>query len=124
MNGDLREEVYLVQPEGFVQKGQVHLACKLKKAICGLKQAPRSWYIKIDTFFNQKVFVKRKSDPNIYVKKEKEGNVFLISLFVDDLVITGNACKLIVEIKNQLSQEFEMKDLGELHYCLGLEVWK
>ena len=68
--------------------------------------------------------MKRKSDPHIYVKKEKEGNVFLISLFVDDLVITSNACKLIVEIKKQLSQEFEMKDLGELHYCLGLEVWK
>ena len=68
--------------------------------------------------------MKRKSNPLIYVKKEKEENVFLISLYVDDLVITGNACKLIVEIKNQLSREFEMKDLGELHYCLGLEVWK
>ena len=68
--------------------------------------------------------MKRKSDPHIYVKKEKEENVFLISSYVDDLVMTGNACKLIVEIKNQLSQEFEMKDLGELHYCLGLEVWK
>jgi hypothetical protein len=43
---------------------------------------------------------------------------------VDDLIITGSACKLIEEIKSQLSQEFEMKDLGELHYCLGLEVWR
>ena len=68
--------------------------------------------------------MKRKSDPNIYVKKDKEGNVFLISLYVDDLIITGNACKLTVEIKNQLSREFEMKDLGKLNYCLGLEVWK
>jgi transposase InsO family protein len=124
LNGELKEEVYLEQPEGFVQKGQEHLVCKLKKAIYGLKQAPRSWYIKIDTFFNQKGFVKSQSDPNLYVKKDKEGNICLISLYVDDLIITGNACKLIAEIKNQLSQEFEMKDLGELHYCLGLEVWK
>ena len=124
LNGELKEEVYLVQPEGFVQKGQEHLVCKLKKAIYGLKHAPRSWYIKIDTFFNHEGFAKSKSDPNLYVKKDKEGNVCLISLYVDDLIITGNACKLIAEIKNQLSQEFEMKDLGELHYCLGLEVWK
>ena len=58
------------------------------------------------------------------MKKDQEGNTSLISLYVDDLIITGNACELITEIKNQLSQEFEMKDLGELHYCLGLEVWR
>ena len=52
LNGERKEEVYLGQPEGFVQEGQEHLACKLKKAIYGLKQAPRSWYINIDTFFN------------------------------------------------------------------------
>ena len=60
LNGELKEEVYLGQPEGFVQKGQEHLACKLKKAIYGLKQAPRSWYIKIDTFFNHKFFCEKK----------------------------------------------------------------
>jgi hypothetical protein len=68
--------------------------------------------------------VKRKNDPDLYVKKDEEGNVALISLYVDDLIITGSACKLIEEIKIQLSQEFEMKDLGKLHYCLGIEVWR
>ena len=68
--------------------------------------------------------MKSKSDPNLYVKKDKEGNVCLIYLYVDDLIITRNASKLIPEIKNQLSKEFKMKDLGELHYCLGLEGWK
>ena len=48
----------------------------------------------------------------------------MISLYVDDLIIIGNACKLIEEIKNQLSHVFEMKDLGELYCCLGLEVWR
>ena len=85
-------------------KGQEHLVCKLKKELYGLKQAPRSWYEKIDSFFL--------------------GYIVLISLYVDDLIITGNAAKLIDEIKEQLSQVFEMKDLGELHYCLGLEVWR
>ena len=95
LNGDLKEEVYLVQPEGFVQKGHEHIVCKLKKAIYGLKQAPRSWYIKIDTFFNQKGLVKSKNDPNLYMKKDKEGNICLISLYVDYLIIIGNACELI-----------------------------
>ena len=96
LNGDLKEEVYSVHPKGFVQKRQKHLVWKLKKAIYGLKQAPRSWYIKIDTFFNQKGLVKSKSDPNLYMKRDQEGNICLISLYVDDLIITGNACKLII----------------------------
>ena len=58
------------------------------------------------------------------MNKDKEGNICLISLYVDDPIITKNACKLITEIKNQLSQEYDIKYLGELHYCLGLEVWR
>jgi hypothetical protein len=122
--GLVKEDVYLVQPEGFVKQGQEHLVSRLRKALYGLKQALRSWYVKIDSFFYQKGFVKRKSDPNLYIKKYEDGNVALISLYVDDLIIIGNAHTLIDEIKSQLSQEFEMKDLCELHYCLGLEVWR
>ena len=82
LNGDLKEEVYLVQPKGFVQKGQEQLVCRLKKAIYGLKQAPRSWYIKIDTFFKQHVFFKSKNDSSLYIKSDKQGNICLISLYV------------------------------------------
>ena len=71
LNGELKEEVYLVQLEGFVKKGQEHLVCKLKKALYGLKQELRSCYVKIDSFFYQKSFMKRKSDPNMYVKKDE-----------------------------------------------------
>ena len=94
----------MVQPEGFVKHGQEHLVCRLRKALYGLKQAPRSWYVNIDTFFLNG-FVKSENDPNLYVKKDEEGNVSLISLYVDDLIITGSAHKLIEEIKVQLSQE-------------------
>jgi hypothetical protein len=124
LNGELKEEVYLTKPEGFVEKGQEHLVCKLKKALYGLKQAPRSWYEKIDSFFLQQGFMRRKSDPNLYTKFDEQGYIVLISLYVDDLIITGNAEKLIDEIKEKLSKVFEMKDLGELHYFLGLEVWR
>eukprot|EP00253_Pinus_taeda_P002861 PITA_02861 len=121
---ELKEESYLVQPEGFVKQGEEHLVCKLKKDLYGLKQAPRSWYVKIDSFFYEKGFMRNKNDPNLYIKEDEGKNVALISVYVDDLIITGNACKLIEEIKNQLSHVFEVKDLGELHYCLGLEVWR
>ena len=96
----------------------------MKKALYGLKQAPRSWYEKIDTFFFQQGFIKSKSDPNLYIKKDRNDQIALISLYVDDLIITGSATRMIEEIKIKLSQQFEMKDLGHLHYCLGLEVWR
>jgi len=64
------------------------------------------------------------NDPNLYIKSCQKGNVALISLYVDDLIITRNASQLIDKIKRQLSQVFEMKDLGELHYFLGLEIWR
>ena len=124
MNGDLKEEVYLVQPKGFINEGQEDLVCKLKKALYGLKEGPRSLYINIDSFFTQQGFVKRKNDPNMYVKKDEEGNVVLIFLYVDDLIIKGSASHLIEDIEIQLSQMFEMKYLGEIHYCLGLEIWR
>jgi hypothetical protein len=99
LNGELKEEVYLTQPEGFVEKGQEHLVCKLKKALYGLKQTPRSWYEKIDSFFLQQGFMRSKSDPNLYTKFDERGYIVLIYLYVDDLIITGNAEKLIDEIK-------------------------
>eukprot|EP00253_Pinus_taeda_P027305 PITA_27305 len=124
LNGELEEEIYLVQPPGFVKKGQEHLVCKLHKALYGLKQAPRSWYGKTDSFFIQHSFHRSLNDPNLYTKINKQRQIILISLYVDDMIITGNANNLIKEIKQQMSQVFEMKDLGDLHHCLGLEVWK
>ena len=62
---------YLVQLEGFVNKGQGHLLCWLNKALYGLKWAPRLWYVNIDSIFHQKGFVKSKSDHNQYVKKDE-----------------------------------------------------
>ena len=82
------------------------------------------YYEKINSFFLQQGFMRRKSDPNLYTKIDEKGYILLISLYVDDLIITGNTQKLIYEIKVQFLKVFEMKDLGELHYFLGLEVWR
>eukprot|EP00253_Pinus_taeda_P006746 PITA_06746 len=122
LNGDLKEEIYLAQPEGFVKKGQEHLVCRLKKALYDLKQALRSWYEKVDSFFLEHDFHRSLNDPNLYTKYNNQRQIILISLYVDDLIITGDADDLIREIKRLMAQFFEMKDLGSLHYCLGLEV--
>lgn len=124
LNGELKEEVYLEKHEGFVQKGKENLVCKLKKALYGLKQAPKSWYEKIDSFFLQAGYNRSKNDPNLYTMQDEQSRIVLIYLYVDDLIITGDATYLIKEIKKQMSQVFEMKNLGELRYCLGLEIWR
>ena len=99
LNGELKEEVYLQQTEGFVQKGKEHLVYRFKKALYGLKQAPRSWYEKIDWFFLQASYNRSMNDPNNYTMKAEHGCAVMISSYVDDLIITGDAIYLIDEIK-------------------------
>ena len=88
----------------------------------GLKQAPRAWYGRIYSFLTSMGFSKNKADPNLYFKVTKDEPVILL-LYVDDLFLTGDD-KQIVECKKKLAEEFEMKNLGLMHYFLGLEVWK
>jgi len=122
LNGDLKEEIYLVQPEGFVKQGQEHLVFRLKKALYGLKQARRSWYQKVDSFFLEYGFHRILNDQNLYSRYNNQGQIILISLYVDDMIITRDADDLIRGIKRLMAQVFEMKDLRSLHYCLRLEV--
>ena len=122
LNGVIEEEVYIEPPQGFeVEDRRTHV-CKLKKALYGLKQDPRAWYGRIDSFLTSLEFTKSKADPNLYYKVIKDEPVILL-LYVDDLFLTGNE-KHIMESKKKLAEEFEMKNLGLMHYFLGLEVWQ
>ena len=111
------------QPKGFEVKCKERLVCKLDKALYGLKQAPGAWYIKIDEHLKGSGFQRSASDPNLYMKK-KDGDLVILVVYVDDLVITGNSLKLIDEVNTDLGKAFEMTDLVLLHYCLGIEVWQ
>lgn len=118
LDGELEEEVYVEQPEGFNKEdGRV---LKLQKALYGLKQAPRAWYSKIDGYFGEQGFKKSVSEPTLYV--QIKGKICSVSLYVDDLIITGNDSKMIEEFKQEMMKSFEMSDLGLMHYFLGMEV--
>jgi hypothetical protein len=122
LNGVIEEEVYIEQPQGFEVEDRKSHVCRLKKALYGLKQAPRAWYGRIDSFLTSLGFTKSKADSNLYFKIMDNEPVILL-LYVDDLFLTGEE-KLIIECKQRLAAEFEMKDLGLMHYFLGLEVWQ
>jgi hypothetical protein len=122
LNGVIEEEVYIEQPQGFEVEDRKSHVCRLKKALYGLKQAPRAWYGRIDSFLKSLGFTKSKANSNLYFKIMDNEPVILL-LYVDDLFLTGEE-KLIVECKQRLAAEFEMKDLGLMHYFLGLEVWQ
>ena len=117
LNGVIEEEVYIEQPQGFEVEYRKSHVCKLKKALYGLKQAPRAWYGHINSFLTSLRFTKSKADSNLYFKI-MDNELVILLLYVDDLFLTGEE-KLI-----RLASEFEMKDLGLMHYFLGLEVWQ
>ena len=123
LNGELKEEVYVSQPPGFEEPNSENKVCKLIKVLYGLKQAPRAWYRRIDDFLRSIGFSKIYSDANVYVEK-KDNYIVIIILYVDDLIIIGDNDDQIHHTQEQLKSEFEMTDLGLMHYCLGIEVWQ
>ena len=120
LNGDLHEEVYVMQPRGFIQKGQEKKVCRLKKDLYGLKQAPRAWYEKIHAYLIAHGFCNNPTESTLYVKKTSD--VFLvIVLYIDDMLLTGPNEDHIADFKAELNSAFEMSNLGLLHHYLGIQ---
>jgi hypothetical protein len=120
LHGDL-QEVYMEQPLGYVGPTHPNLVCRLKKVLYGLKQAPKAWSNKIGQYLVTSGFQTSNADFSLYVKKTDHG-IIVIVICVDDLIITRDSDADIFDLKKLLKQKFEMKDLGELHYFLGIEV--
>ncbi|GJZ21614.1 putative RNA-directed DNA polymerase [Tanacetum coccineum] len=123
LNGDLHEDVYMTQPEGFMVEGKEHMVCKLKRSIYGLKQASRQWYLKFHEIMSKFQFKKNAVDPCIYLKLSGSKFVILV-LYVNDIILASNDLNMLYETKRFLSENFEMKDLGEASYVIGIEIYR
>ena len=121
LNGDLNEEVYVSQPPGFEIAGCDSKVYRLKKALYGLRQAPRAWNSKLDTTLTEFGFEKCPSESGLYRKRAAK-SVLIVGVYVDDLIITGGSDRAIKEFKDQMKSKFSMSDLGLLSYYLGIEV--
>jgi hypothetical protein len=119
LQGDLEEEVFMACPQGYgTQEGEV---CKLRKAIYGLKQSPRAWYQRLSGCLMEKGFTKSEADHTLFTKKN-QGGIVVVLIYVDDIIITGSDAEGISETKGILKTSFDIKDLGELKYFLGIEM--
>jgi hypothetical protein len=111
LNGDLKEEVYVKQPPGFVIAGKEEKVLCLRKALYGLRQAPRAWNAKLDTTMVSLGFQRSRSEHAIYVRGS-----LIIGVYVDDLVISGSKKEEIGQFKAEMKESFRMSDLGLLSY--------
>ena len=123
LNGNLDEDIYMEQPEGFTKKGNERLVCKLKKSIYGLKQASRQWYIKFNNTITSFGFKENIVDQCIYLKVSGSKFIFLI-LYVDDILLASSDLGLLGETKEYLSKNFHMVDMGEANYVIGIEIFR
>ncbi|KAG8488706.1 hypothetical protein CXB51_016682 [Gossypium anomalum] len=123
LNGDLHEEIYIVQPPGFEQQGVSgqQLVCRLRKALYGLKQAPRAWFHKLKEFLLVSNFTASKADNSLFICHSGSTLVYVL-IYVDDIIITGNNSQAIDRFVHDLNARFSLKDLGQLNYFLGIQV--
>ncbi|MBE2321316.1 hypothetical protein DVA67_035700, partial [Solirubrobacter sp. CPCC 204708] len=113
LHGDLDEEIYMSQPDGFKAAGKENWACRLRKSLYGLKQSPRQWYKRFDRFMLEQQYTRSQFDHCVYFRKLSDGSFVYLLLYVDDMLIASKSKVEIDKLKAQLNREFDMKDLGE-----------
>lgn len=121
LHGTIQEQVYLKQPLGYVNEHFPHHVCKLHKALYGLKQAPRAWYDMLSHSLLSLGFQNSLADSSLFVL-HRDSDLVSFFVYVDDILVTGSNSVLITSIIQKLSSSFALKDLGSLHYFLGIEA--
>ncbi|KAL0360689.1 UNVERIFIED_CONTAM: Retrovirus-related Pol polyprotein from transposon TNT 1-94 [Sesamum radiatum] len=123
LNGELDEEIYMEQPEGFVVPGQEKKVCRLVKSLYGLKQAPKQWHEKFDRTMLSNGFKINECDKCVYVKSS-HNSFIIVCLYVDDMLIMGSNRDVILTTKRMLTKHFDMKDMGLADVILGIKISK
>jgi hypothetical protein len=123
LNGNLTEDVYMTQPEGFVDPKHAGKIYKLQKGIYGPRQASRSWNLRFDEVVKGFGFIKNLEEPYVYKKVSGSVVVFIV-LYIDDILLIKNDILMMEVIKFSLRKSFSMKDLGEAMYILGIEIYR
>ncbi|GKD17011.1 retrovirus-related pol polyprotein from transposon TNT 1-94, partial [Tanacetum coccineum] len=114
LNDELKEEVYISQPEGFVDHDNPSHVYKLKKALYGLKQAPRAWYDMLSSFLISQHFSKGPVDPTLFTRKAGT-DLLLVQIYVDDIIFTSTNNDLFNEFANQMTTKFKMSMMGRCY---------
>jgi hypothetical protein len=121
LNGVIEEEVYVKQPPGLESEKYPHRVYRLKRALYGLKHAPRAWYGRLRGFLLSRGFVMGTVDKTLFLLKH--GNdLLVVQIYVDDIVFCGSSHNLVAKFADEMSREFEMSMMGELQYFLGLPI--
>ncbi|KAE8692644.1 hypothetical protein F3Y22_tig00110831pilonHSYRG00315 [Hibiscus syriacus] len=122
LHGNLEEEIYMLQPEGFEEKEKKNLVSRLNKSLYSLKQEPRYWYKRFDSFVMFLGYNRLNADPCAYLKRFDDNDFSILLLYVDDMLVVGPNNDHIEELKAQLAREFEMKDLRSTNNILGMQI--
>lgn len=121
-NGDLHKDIYMEQPGGCIESPRQEYVCRLEKALYGLKQAPRHLFVKINLFLCADLdFQTCSYDPSFYVKRTKI-ETFMITMFVDNLLVAGTRLQFVLDLRKESSSCFKVEDCGEAKICLGMEA--
>nr|GEY19815.1 retrovirus-related Pol polyprotein from transposon TNT 1-94 [Tanacetum cinerariifolium] len=121
LNGELKEEVYVSQPEGFVDPDHLTHVYRLKKSLYGLNQAPRAWYDTLSWFLLDDKFSKGEVDSTLFTRKAGK-HILLVQIYVDDIIFAStdpNACDIF---SNEMSSKFQMSMMRQMSFFLGLQV--
>ena len=121
LNGELEEDIFMKQPERYEIKGKEHMVCKLKRSIYGLKQSPRCWNQALDKHLKKMGFKSSTNDPCIYTQNSG-GEVSILAVYVDDIVLAGKSTKKIQQIIKEIADKFVVRDMGKLYHFLGVKV--
>ena len=122
LHGELEEQIFMHQPEGFVTEGKEDHVCRLKKSLYDLKQSPRQWHLRFDTFIIEHGYSRSKYDSCVYHQKLNDGSFVYLLLYVDDMLIVAKDMSEFDKLKAQFKQEFDMKDLGAAKKILEMKI--